>query len=251
MKKKTKQQSMASLTQPFENLASKLQASAKLWFGAEPESGYRAQAQEATHDAQGDDMRQIAFTFSIIALAAKLAQVDGEVSKQSYWAFREVFPMQATEDTKIRSLFLMAMNERSEPDQYIRQIVRLFPARPGLYKEILHRLLKIASADAPLSNNESEYIKRVALKFGFNRQEWKQILGLYAIPKTTDPYEVLGITKKVDAETLKRVHRRLVQENHPDRFAAMGASEETLDMLSSKMAAINAAYDEVRRMIKN
>ena len=241
---------MASLTHSFDGFVSKLQNIASVFLSKEVSGGYSVEAGQAVKSAEGDDMRQIAFTFSIIALAAKLAQVDGKVSKQSYWAFREVFPMQATEDTKIRSLFLMAMNERSDPEQYVRQIVRLFPARPGLYREILHRLFKIASADAPLSVKEMDYIKRLSLKFGFNRGEWKKILGHYSVPKLSDPYEVLGIHKKADVDAAKRAHRKLAREHHPDRYAAMGASAETLEMLSSKMAAINAAYDEVRRSKK-
>ncbi len=211
-------------------------------------SGYAQEVHGQVSAAATEDTRQIAFTFAIIALAAKLAQVDGVVSKQSYWAFREVFPMQASEDTKIRSLFLMAMNEQSQPDQYVRQIVRLFPGRISLYREIVNRLLKVATADSGLSAGQMDYMQRVALKLGLSRREWKKMADSFSAPRQTDPYAVLGISRTADAAELKAAHRELVRAHHPDRFASQGASTETLEMLAARMAEINAAYDEVRRM---
>ena len=35
---------------------------------------------------------------------------------------------------------------------------------------------------------------------------------------------------------------------HPDRFQAAGASPETIAMLSDQLAALNAAYEQVRSM---
>lgn len=197
--------------------------------------------------AATEDTRQIAFTFAIIALSAKLAQVDGVVSKQSYWAFREVFPVQASEDTKIRSLFLMAMNEKSQPEQYVRQIVRLFPERPVLYREIVNRLLKVATADSALSAGKYDYMQRVALKLGLTRREWKKMVGSFTAARQADPYTILGIERSSSAAEAKAAHRALVRAHHPDRFAAEGASPDTVEMLAARMAEINAAYDAVQR----
>lgn len=56
------------------------------------------------------------------------------------------------------------------------------------------------------------------------------------------PYAVLGVSPKADHETVRSAYMAKVQALHPDRFRTIGATEETLAMLSDHLAAVNAAY---------
>jgi DnaJ like chaperone protein len=57
----------------------------------------------------------------------------------------------------------------------------------------------------------------------------------------------LGITPDVDNEALKAHYRRLILDNHPDKMIARGVPPEFVSLATKKVAAINAAYEEVVR----
>jgi len=62
-----------------------------------------------------------------------------------------------------------------------------------------------------------------------------------------DPYQVLGLSRKVSDDEIKKTYRTLIRENHPDTLIAQGMPQEFIDVANEKMAAINAAYDAVEK----
>lgn len=54
-----------------------------------------------------------------------------------------------------------------------------------------------------------------------------------------DPYEVLGVPRGADEETIKTAYKKLVKKYHPDRYI----NSPMADMASEKMKEINMAYD--------
>ena len=62
-----------------------------------------------------------------------------------------------------------------------------------------------------------------------------------------DAYTVLGLTPSISNDALRSHYRRLVRDNHPDAAIARGVPEEFVEMANRKLAAINAAYEEVAR----
>ncbi len=56
-----------------------------------------------------------------------------------------------------------------------------------------------------------------------------------------DPYEVLGVSRDADEETIKKAYRALVKKYHPDRYVNTPMAETA----SEKMKQINEAYDMI------
>lgn len=54
-----------------------------------------------------------------------------------------------------------------------------------------------------------------------------------------DPYEVLGVPRDADEETIKKAYRELIKKYHPDKYINSPLS----DMASEKTKEINKAYD--------
>jgi DnaJ-domain-containing protein 1 len=65
---------------------------------------------------------------------------------------------------------------------------------------------------------------------------------------SSDPYELLGIAANATGEAIREAYRQRCRENHPDRLQALGLPKEYIDLATQRMAAINAAYDQLREL---
>ena len=61
------------------------------------------------------------------------------------------------------------------------------------------------------------------------------------------PYVVLGIERGQPFTEVKKRYRKLVSENHPDRLIARGLPQEFIKIATTRVAAINAAYELIER----
>lgn len=56
-----------------------------------------------------------------------------------------------------------------------------------------------------------------------------------------DPYEVLGVPRDADEETIKKAYRELIKKYHPDKYI----NSPLADMASEKTKEINKAYNMI------
>jgi DnaJ like chaperone protein len=116
-----------------------------------------------------------------------------------------------------------------------------------LLEDVLEGLFHIAMADGVFHPNEEHFLAEVAMRFEFTDTEFSYIKARHVSSAKCNPYEVLGITPEIDNETLKTHYRKLVFDNHPDKMIARGVPPEFVSLATKKIAAINAAYEEVAR----
>ena len=62
-----------------------------------------------------------------------------------------------------------------------------------------------------------------------------------------DPYVVLGIERGRPLEDIRKHYRKLVRENHPDKMIGRGVPAEFIAIATTRLAAINAAYDLIEK----
>ena len=198
----------------------------------------------------GDATQTVAFTIGVIALSAKMARADGVVKRVEVDTFKRLFRVPPEELENVGRVFDLARRDTHGFEDYARQIAALFEDRHAVLEELLDSLLMIAEADDELHEEEVEYLRKVASIFGFGEAEFGRILAghhMAGTPDGCDPYRLLGITPAATEDAIKAAHRRLVLEHHPDRLIAQGMPQEFIDLATRKIAAINAAYDRIRR----
>lgn len=189
----------------------------------------------------------IAFTIAIIALSAKMAKADGTVTRDEVEAFRRIFRVPAQEEANVRRIFNFARQDTAGYETYARQIASLFRGRPSILEDVLDGLFEIAKADGVLHPSELRFLARVADIFGFSPDAFARIRAAHFGPDAADPYDVLGVAPDASDEELKRTYRLLVRENHPDSLIARGVPEEFVALANEKLAAINGAYERIRK----
>jgi DnaJ like chaperone protein len=197
-------------------------------------------------DGEGVD-KQLAFTIGVIALGAKMAKADGHVTKDEVHAFKEVFKVPESERTNVARIFNLAKQDTAGYESYAKQLARLFKDDPEMLHNILEGLFYIAEADKTLHPSERDYLATVARHFGIGEAEFQYILARHSVADGRSPYHVLGVSPDISDEELHRHYRKLMVENHPDKLIARGLPQEMIDIANRKIAAINEAYDEIRK----
>jgi len=192
-------------------------------------------------------LRQIAFTIGVIALGAKMARVDGEVSHDEIEAFRSFFNVPASEERNVERFFNLAKRDAAGFETYARQVAALFPDAPEILENVLEGLFDIAKADGKVAAAEAEYLARVADIFGLSSARFERARAAALGQVECEPCIVLGIDPLATDEQIREAWLRQVRAHHPDRLMAQGLPEEAIKVANRKLALINDAYDRLRR----
>ncbi|HVZ69306.1 MAG TPA: TerB family tellurite resistance protein [Rhizomicrobium sp.] len=189
----------------------------------------------------------VAFTIAVIGLSAKMAKADGVVSDDEIAAFERIFQIPPGERNNVRRLFDLARKDVAGYEAYAAQIARMFRGNPAMLEDILDSLFEIAKADGFLHPGEEKFLETVADIFGFAPNEFRRIRASHFGMAASDPYAILGISYDAKEDEIKQTYRMLVRENHPDRLIARGVPEEFIRLATDKLAAINIAYEKIKK----
>lgn len=199
---------------------------------------------EQTTD-NSDETRQVTFTIGVIALAAKMAKADGQVTREEVDAFKQVFRVPPNEMVNVGRVFDMARKHTAGFDAYAHQIAGLMRGNRAVLSDLLEALFFIAKADGHIHPNELNYIRVVAKIFGYNLEEIEGLVARHTGDEPDSPYSVLGVSPGIEITDLKKKYRELVRETHPDRLIAEGVPSDLIAVATRRSAEINAAYDAI------
>ncbi len=208
-------------------------------------------ADDEASPADGVDPRaatkQVAFTIAVIALGAKMAKVDGVVTRDEVDAFKQAFRVPDDEMRNVGRVFDQARKSALGFEAYAGQVARLFRHQRAVLEELLDGLFHIAKSDGRVGPAELDYLRKVAVIFGFDDHGFERIRAEHLGPDKADPYQILGVARAMSDREIKIAYRKLVREHHPDRLIAKGVPKEFIDIANEKLATINAAWDRIAR----
>jgi len=203
------------------------------------------------HDsADADPRRRIAFTIAAIALGAKMAKADGDVTRDEVAAFHEVFRIPPGEEEHVRLVFDLARKSAHGFESYARQVGRLFASDPMVLENLLDGLFHIALADGRVCAAEDAYLREVARHFGFDDADYARIRAHHVEPDNAgseNAYAILGVAPGAPRSEIRLAYHRLVRDTHPDLAMAQGLPPECIALATAKAARINAAYEKLAR----
>ncbi|MGV6802622.1 MAG: TerB family tellurite resistance protein [Ruegeria sp.] len=189
--------------------------------------------------------RSVAFAIAVIALGAKMAKADGQVTRDEVTAFREVFQIPAEEEAGAARVFNMARTDVAGYQEYARKIARMFAEDSTTLCDLMEGLFHIAMADGFYHPNENEFLEEVARIFGQSDAQFKALRARFVPDAPKDPYTVLGVSPGMPLAEIRKVWRKLVRDTHPDAMMARGVPEEAVRLAEKKMIDINRAWDEI------
>ena len=191
--------------------------------------------------------RTVAFTIAVIALGAKMAKADGQVTRDEVAAFRRVFQIPPGEEANAARVFNMARTDVAGFDAYARKIAAMFgPGNPVL-KDLLEGLFAIAVADGDYHEAEDAFLHEVAAIFGLEACCFRAIRASFVPEAEPDPWTVLELEPGVPLAEARKRWRALVREAHPDRAIARGLPQEAVRLAEERVIALNKAWDAISK----
>lgn len=187
----------------------------------------------------------VGFTIAVIALGAKMAKADGQVTRDEVSAFKRIFTIPAGEERHAARIFDMARTDVTGFDAYARRVARMFRDRPEVLADLLEGLVYIATADGVFHPDEAAYLDEVNRIFGLPEATYRSIKARY-VEDARDPYDILGIDRSADNAALRARWREVVRELHPDRMLSRGVPQEAVRMAEERLATINEAWKAIR-----
>ena len=198
--------------------------------------------------------RQVSFCIALIALAAKTAKADGIVTENEIKAFGEIFFVPEEEIKNVSRFYDLAKRDSAGYQAYAAQVKRLFPgAEEGddeILRDVLDALFHIAKADGFVHEKELRVLEEIARIFGFDETAFARLRTRHIDGEAGDPYAILGADESWPFERLKKRYRERVAQSHPDRLIARGVPAEFVMIANERLAAVNAAWEQIERRRK-
>lgn len=192
------------------------------------------------------DPNDVGFSAAVVGLGAKMAKADGRVTDDEIMVFSRVFQTAPKDAAAVRRVFNLAQQTVRGYESYAKKIGRKYAARPCLLEGVLDGLFMIATADGVVTEDELVYLQTVSEAFGFTDATFRRIKAGHMGPDRDDPYHILGVAHDAEFEEIRRVYRRLMADNHPDRVIQNGAPREFEHAAHEKAANITSAYARIR-----
>ncbi|MFN3936958.1 MAG: TerB family tellurite resistance protein [Gemmobacter sp.] len=191
--------------------------------------------------------RSVAFTIAVIALGAKMAKADGQVTRDEVTAFRQVFQIPPGEEAAAARVFNLARQDMAGFEAYATKIAAMFRGDRETLMDIMEGLFHIAMADGSYHPAEDAFLKRVAEIFGLRDCCFRGLRERYVPDAPHDPYDVLDVDPDAPLDAIRAAWKRAVRESHPDRMRARGVPDEAVRLAERRLVAVNAAWEEISR----
>jgi DnaJ like chaperone protein len=189
--------------------------------------------------------RSVGFTIAVIALGAKIAKADGEVTRGEVAAFRQVFAIPPGEEANAARVYNLARQDVAGFDAYARKVRKMFRGNTTVLTDLLEGLFHIALSDGAYHPQEEAFLAQVAAIFGIDPRAFRAMRARFVAGAPHDPHDVLGIPPEATLDEARAAWKRLVRDNHPDRMIARGVPEEALRLAERRLIAINEAWSEI------
>jgi len=193
--------------------------------------------------------KRIGFTIAAIALSAKMAKADGIVTSQEKLAFKKIFTILPRDEKHVKYVFELAQKDIAGYEIYAKKISKMLKNKPKLLENLIEGLLYISISDKVFHPKEEHFINEVAKIFKISEQKLEILKARYIPVLQHNPYLVLGLNPDSELKDIKKQWQKLVHESHPDNIIAQGLPQEAINLATSRLIAINEAWQKINQHI--
>ncbi len=193
---------------------------------------------------------QVAFFTALFACLAKIAKADGRVSEEEVSKIESFisnkFNFAEDERNFAINIFQKAKSDSISFDAYAKQLYQLLGSSPNSLLVFYELLFELAMADGVMHENEERLLKKIPNIFGFDKNVYEDLYNKY-VGKISNAYEILGVTKDMTLDEIKKAYRVKRKEFHPDALISKGLPEELIEKAKEKFIEIQAAFEIIEK----
>ena len=193
---------------------------------------------------------QVAFFTALFACLAKIAKADGRVSEEEVSKIESFisnkFNFSDEERNFAINIFQKAKSDRISFDAYAKQLYQLLGSSPNSLLVFYELLFELAMADGEMHENEEKLLRKIPNIFRFDSSVYEDLYNKY-VGKISDAYEILGVTKDMTLDEVKKIYRVKRKEFHPDALISKGLPEELIEKAKEKFIEIQAAFEIIEK----
>ncbi|MCA9784169.1 MAG: TerB family tellurite resistance protein [Candidatus Delongbacteria bacterium] len=213
-----------------------------------PYDYYRNQDFVHQHTSRFSRNQGGSFAVAMLVLFAHVIRADGHTSSAEVQRVRDFLVRRFGPDEArdMLQMFRQILNRPVDVREVTAQIVVHLDYAGRL--EMCHLLFAIAMADGQLNSEETRAIMEIGTLLGVSEQDMRTVFGSSRPTGTgmqEDPFEVLGVPRSADTDTLKKTYRDLAKKFHPDRVQSLG--EEYRAFAEEKFKKIQNAWELIRK----
>lgn len=198
--------------------------------------------------------RSVAFTIAVIALGAKMAKADGEVTRDEVRLFRQIFEIAPEDEAHAARVFDLARQDVAGFEYYAQKVAQLFNSTGAalcaddrnVLIDLLEGLFQIAMSDGRYHPREEAFLAEVARIFGLEERCFRVMRARFVEGAPRDPYDVLGIPPGATVQEARAAWRQGVKDCHPDVMISRGVPPEAVKLAERRLIAVNRAWEEIR-----
>jgi DnaJ like chaperone protein len=205
---------------------------------------------------------QTQFLESTFAVMGALCKADGVVTRDEIAIAESMFDrlhLSGQQREQAKAAFNRGKSPGFDLDAEVRSFAQVAHGQRPLLVMFLQIQCSAIAGDGNVHPAEHQLLVRVARLLGLSEAEVAQLeaslrsgaRGFDGSARTTqsrldDAYSALGLSSSAGDAEVKKVYRRLVSQNHPDKLAGKGLPESMREMAEERTREINAAYETIK-----
>ena len=201
-----------------------------------------------------------------IALVAKVAKADGRVDELEaqligimFDDISRIFP----DKEKTRNFLKEIFNEEKERSDDTQEVAEVLNKKLGYgqfkRKQYVEFLIQLAFVDNGITSDEDEVLRIIVDALNITAVEYETMVSRFETmlqnrQETMSPekaYEILGVTREDDMNSVKKIYRKQVRKYHPDLIASQDKDATYIEESTAKMQELNQAYDIIKKLNKD
>ena len=203
-------------------------------------------------------------------LLGYLAKADGRISEEEIAQAESLMArMGLTNDHRQQAIGLFKAGSQSDfsLDQAMQRFVDTCGRLNNLKRSLLNDLIALALADAELHSSERQALQSVAQYLGVSKALFEKLLEMImaqaqfngagsvsgsasAASQLESAYKALGVSSENTDAEIKKIYRKLLSENHPDKLIGQGMPDDMIKLATERTQEIRKAYELIQESRK-